>query len=378
MSFKLPIQMYDPKREYKLYKDDIDKAIHDVLNHGIFINGPEVREMEELFESYTGASHCVGVASGTDALLVALMALGIRAGDKVATVAHTWISTAEVISLIGAIPVFVDIEDKTFCMNPDSLHDVIKAHNIKACITVSLYGQVPDMDKINEICGDIPVIEDGAQSFGAHYKGKLSCNLSSIGTTSFFPSKPLGCYGDGGACFTNDKDLADKMKAIRNHGCIKRFHHDYIGLNARLDTLQASVLIAKHKYFEADLLARDKVASYYDDNLKDLINNGLILPHRTGERHVWAQYSLLVNKDDRDKIVAHMKANDVNVAIFYPAPLHTQKCFSYLDKVVLPVTEDVCDRIFNLPCYPYITKDEQDHIIEVVKAYYKKLKLWLD
>jgi len=245
---------------------------------------------------------------------------------------------------------------------------------------VSLYGQPANMDAINQIAAiyNIPVIEDGAQSFGALYKGKRSGNLSTIGTTSFFPSKPLGCYGDGGACFTNDDDIALKIRAIKNHGGTKRFHHKYIGLNARLDTLQGAIVQTKLQWFDETIKKRNNCANYYTQHLRSssssfLTVHGFILPQIKEERlSVWAQYSILANnKQQRDDIVDYLKKHNINVAIFYPAPLHTQECFNYLNckEGDLPVTENVCDRIFNLPCYDELTYEEQDVIINLIKNF---------
>lgn len=378
MSITFPIQMYDPKREYRTHKKEFDNSIQNVLNHGLFINGPEVKSLEPDLAKFSGSKHCVSVSNGTDALKIALLALGVGVGDEVLTVAHTWISTAEVISLINAVPVFVDIEDETFNMDPSKIEEKITSKT-KAIMPVSLYGQMPDIDKINEIAAkhNLPVIEDGAQSFGGMYNGKRSCNLTTIGTTSFFPSKPLGCYGDGGACFTNDDELALKMRAIKSHGGVKRFHHKYVGLNGRLDTMQAAILNVKLPYFEDTLTRRNACASYYSDNLRALEEKGLLkLPKvKEGRYSAWAQYSLLLKSiEERDNMVKHLKENKVNAAIFYPAPLHTQECFEYLkcEKGSLPVTERVCDTIFNLPCYAEVTKDEQDYIIGVVKSFFEK------
>ena len=377
MSITFPIQMYDPKREYRTHKKEFDDSIQNVLNHGLFINGPEVKSLEPDLAQFTGAKHCISVSNGTDALKIALLALGVGVGDEVLTVAHTWISTAEVISLINAVPVFVDIEDETFNMDPSKIQEKITSKT-KAIMPVSLYGQMPDMDKINEIAEkhNLPVIEDGAQSFGGVYNGKRSCNLTTIGTTSFFPSKPLGCYGDGGACFTNDDELALKMRAIKSHGGVKRFHHKYVGLNGRLDTIQAAVLKVKLPYFEETLVKRNACASYYNDSLKGLEDKGLLrLPKvKDGRYSAWAQYALLLkSKEQRDNMVKHLKENKVNAAIFYPAPLHTQECFEYLNCKLgsLPVTERVCDTVFNLPCYAEVTKEEQDYIVEIVKKFFK-------
>ena len=378
MSITFPIQMYDPKREYRTHKKEFDDSIQNVLNHGLFINGPEVKSLEPDLAKFSGAKHCISVSNGTDALKIALLALGVGVGDEVLTVAHTWISTAEVISLINAVPVFVDIEDETFNMDPSKIEEKITSKT-KAIMPVSLYGQMPNMDKINEIAEkhNLPVIEDGAQSFGGMYNGKRSCNLTTIGTTSFFPSKPLGCYGDGGACFTNDDDLALKMRAIKSHGGVKRFHHKYVGLNGRLDTMQAAVLKVKLPYFEDTLTRRNACASYYNDSLKGLEDQGLLrLPKvKEGRYSAWAQYAVLLdNKEQRDNMVKHLKENKVNAAIFYPAPLHTQECFEYLNCKLgsLPVTERVCDTVFNLPCYGEVTKEEQDYIVEVVKRFFKQ------
>ena len=365
--------MYDPKREYRKNKENIDNAIQNVLNHGLFINGPEVKELEKSLTDYVG-SNCVCVSNGTDALNISLLALDVQENDEVITVAHSWISTVEVISIIGAKPVFVDIESETFNIDVEKIEDSI-TDKTKAIIVVSLYGQIPDMDTINKIAEkyNLPVIEDGAQSFGATYKGKKSCSLTTIGTTSFFPSKPLGCYGDGGACFTNDKELEMKIRAIKNHGGVKRFHHKYVGLNARLDTIQAAILNVKFKYFEETIQKRNECANYYLTKLKNIENNGFKLPIiKDNCKSVWAQFSILApTKKVRDNIVSYLKENNVNVAIFYPSPLHTQDCFKYLNypRGCLPITEDVCDRIFNLPCYGELTIKEKDYIIKTILTY---------
>ena len=369
-----PIQMYDPKREYATHKEEIDKSIQTVLNHGIFINGPEIKELENKLNEFVGVKHSICVSNGTDALKIALLALDVKPNDEVITVAHSWISTAEVISLINAIPVFIDIEPDTFNMDPTKLEEAITPKT-KAIIMVSLYGQVGLIDQVNEIAAkhNIPVIEDGAQSFGALHNGKRSCNLTLLSTSSFFPSKPLGCYGDGGACFTNDDKLAEKMRAIRAHGGLKRFHHEYVGMNARLDTLQASILLAKFKYFETTLEMRNNCAKYYLDNLKDIPNITLPKILKSNDNmSAWAQFSILAeNKIIRDKVVEFMISNGINLAIFYPTPLHTQKCFQGISRHhILTITEDVCDRVFNLPCYGEITYEEMDYIIKLLRTFY--------
>jgi UDP-2-acetamido-2-deoxy-ribo-hexuluronate aminotransferase len=364
------IQMYDPKREYQSHKEDIDNSIQAVLNHGLFINGPEVKALEPALASFTGAKHAITCSNGTDALKVAMLALEIGPGDEVITVAHTWISTVEMISIINAVPVFCDICPDTFNMDHTKLEALI-TDKTKAIMPVSLYGQTANMDAINEIANkyNVPVIEDGAQSFGAMYKGKRTGNLSTIGTTSFFPSKPLGCYGDGGALFTNDDELNDRMRKIKNHGALKRFQHKLIGMNARLDSIQAAVIGTKLKWYNETMNKRNKCANYYTEKLENI--DFIETPFLSNDCYsVWAQYSLLApNKEARDFIVSNFKNNGVNSAIFYPAPLHIQECFKYLNYSLgdLPVTEEICDRIFNLPCYGEFTREEQDKVIKILK-----------
>jgi len=366
------IQMYDPKREYQTHKLEIDNCIQKVLDHGLFIDGPEVKELETKLSEFVGAKYCIAVSNGTDAIKIALLALDIKPEDEVITVAHTWISSAEVISIINAIPVFVDIEQETFNLDYNKLRKAITPKT-KAIIVVSLYGQVGDIDEINKIANEynIPVIEDAAQSFGATYNEKKSCNLSTIGTTSFFPSKPLGCYGDGGACFTNDELLAKKIRAIKSHGGLQRFQHEYIGMNGRLDTLQASILLTKFSYFEETLNNRNKCAKYYTEKLNNIKQIKLPIV-KENRYHAWAQYSILCeNKQTRDKLVAYLKENNINVAIFYPVPLHYQNCFKNKSVVHnLSVTEETADRVFNLPCYGELTLEEQNKIINLVQKFF--------
>ena len=370
------LQMYDPKIEYKENKKEIDNAISSVLDHGIFINGPEVKELEKNLAEYTNVKHAITVSNGTDAIKIALLSLDIGIDDEVITVAHTWISTAEAISIINAKPVFVDIDENTFNIDHKKIEEKIN-DNTKAILIVSLYGQIPDIDEINIIAEkyNLPVIEDGAQSFGGIYNGKKSCSMTTIGTTSFFPSKPLGCYGDGGACFTNDDNIAMKIRAIKSHGGVKRFEHKYIGLNARLDTIQAAILNVKLNYFDLTIKKRNTCAEYYTNNLKDLESlKHIKLPYiNKNKMSVWAQYSIIANSENtRDNIVKFLKENNVNAAIFYPAPLHTQECFQYLNYKIgdLPQTEKVCKTIFNLPCYAEISRENQDYVIDLIKNFF--------
>ena len=376
MEFNLPIQMYDPKREYCKHKKNLQHVINSVLEHGIFINGPEVKELEATLSSYVGVPHAIGVSNGTDALTISLLALGVKPGDEIITVAHSWISTAETIALIGAIPKFIDIDKETFNMDYNKIEEAI-TEKTKAIIVVSLYGLVADIDEINSIAENynLPVIEDGAQSFGATYKGKKSGTLTTIGTTSFFPSKPLGCYGDGGAVFTKNDILAEKIRAIKSHGGVKRFEHKYIGINGRLDTIQAAILNVKIDYFNETIKERNKCANYYLENLKFLIEKNYILPKIPENRtSVWAQFSILApTQIERDNIVKHLKDNNINVAIFYPTPLHNQECFLNLENYVppnLPITEEICNTIFNLPCYGEIEIKELEYIVTVIKDYF--------
>jgi UDP-2-acetamido-2-deoxy-ribo-hexuluronate aminotransferase len=376
LSKNKPINMYDPTRDYMNHKNEYMDSINEVLDQGNFINGKQVIELEHQLSEYTGSKHCITVGNGTDALQIALMCLGIGPGDEVITVPHTWISTSEVISLLKAKPVFVDIESDTFNIDILKIEEKI-TDKTKVIIPVSLYGQMPDYDKINEIAEKygLVVIEDGAQSFGATQRDKKSCNVTRIGSTSFFPSKPLGCYGDGGALFTNDDTLAKKMRAIKNHGGTKRFYHDYIGVNSRLDTVQAAILNVKMKYLDSSIKNRNIVAQRYTDGLCELL--GIVIPSvQSYNTSVWAQYSLLIPTiDSRDRLVEKLKESGINVSIFYPKPLHYQPCFTYLGykEGDFPVSESVCSTIINLPCYGELTEDEQMYIIDTFKKIYLDL-----
>lgn len=375
----LPIYMYTPKNNIKEFRKEYMDALGKVLDHGLFINGPEVKELETYLAQYVGVKHCISVGNGTDAIEVALRALGIGYGDQVITVAHTWISTAEAISCVGATPVFIDIESWNFCIDPNKIEEKITEGVTKAIIVVSLYGQTPDYDSINEIASryNLPVIEDAAQSFGAKYKNKKSCSLTTIGTTSFFPSKPLGGFGDGGACFTNNDELASKISAIKNHGCLQRFNHMITGRNSRLDTIQAALLKLKYEQLDSSLVKRNKVAKFYNDKLKQLQSDDLCqLPMTDKDNyHVWAQYSILLNSNEiRDKVFNELKNYKIFPAIFYPKPLHTQKCYDHLGYAPedLPITIDVCDRIINLPCYAELEEKEQQYVCDVFIDLVKK------
>ncbi|AXK38484.1 DegT/DnrJ/EryC1/StrS family aminotransferase [Crenobacter cavernae] len=355
----------DLKTQYQQLKTDVDARIHAVLDHGQYIMGPEVAELEDQLAEYVGVKHAIGVSDGTTALLIALMALGVTAGDEVITSPFTFIATGEMIALLGAKPVFVDVDPDTYNLDPKLLEAAITPRT-KAIMPVSLYGQCADFDAINAIAEKhgLPVIEDGAQSFGASYKGRKSGALSSIGCTSFFPSKPLGCYGDGGACFTDDDELAKKMREIRVHGQDRRYHHPIIGLNGRLDTIQAAVLLAKLPSFPAEVAARERIGARYRELLKDVARVPTLAE---GNSSVYAQYTLEV--DERDDVAAKLKDLGVPTAVHYPIPLHLQPAFAYLDQSVgsFPVAEAAARRVISLPMHPFLDEQTQDEVAAAVK-----------
>lgn len=357
------MEFIDLKAQYKAIKSSVDARIHAVLEHGQFIFGPEVAALESELAARTGSKYCISCASGTDALLIALMALGIAPGDEVITSPFTFVATVEMIALLGATPVCVDIDPHTWNLDPARVGAAITART-RAIMPVSLYGQCAEMDAILKAAGDIPVIEDAAQSFGATYKGRASCNLSSVGCTSFFPSKPLGCYGDGGACFTNDDRLAAAMLEVRNHGQSGRYHHVRLGLNGRLDTIQAAVLLSKLEVFDRELQLREQVAARYNERL-----DGLVVTPRLaeGNRSVYAQYT--VELDDRDGIAAALKQQGIPTAVHYPAPAHLQPAFrglGYLEGS-FPNAERAARRVLSLPMHPYIGIADQDRVCGALK-----------
>jgi len=349
--------------QYQLYKDEIDSAIHGVLDKSNYIMGEEVHQLEESLQEFTAAKHAITCSSGTDALLLAMMALDIKPGDEIITTPFTFIATAETIAFLGVKPVFVDIDEKTYNIDPSKIEEKITSKT-KAIIPVSLYGQPADIDAIGTIADkhNLKVIIDGAQSFGSTYKGKTDSNLGDISTTSFFPAKPLGCFGDGGAVFTNDDELAAKIKSLRVHGQSKRYHHKYIGMGGRMDTIQCAVVHVKLKHYKKDLLLRQEVASKYTQALKD---KDLILPFVEEERtSAWAQYSVRVQ--NRDELQAKLKEAGIPTAVHYPMSLHLQEAFAYLDykKGDFPISEKVSGEIMSLPMNPYIRDDEIAYISE--------------
>lgn len=357
--------------QYQLYKTEIDEAIHAVLDKSNYIMGEEITQLETSLQDFTGAKHAITCSSGTDALLLAMMALDIEPGDEIITTPFTFIATAETIAFLKAKPVFVDIDVKTYNIDPSKIEEKI-TDKTKAIIPVSLYGQPADMDAIQAIADkyNLKVIIDGAQSFGSTYKGKTDSNLGDISTTSFFPSKPLGCFGDGGAVFTNDDILVEKINSLRVHGQSKRYHHQYIGMGGRLDTIQAAVLNVKLKYYEKDLRLRQEVAKKYN---KALESKNIILPFIEQDvTSAWAQYSVRVQ--DRDELQIKLKGYGIPTAVHYPMPLHLQECFLYLGykRGDFPIAETVSYEIMSLPMNPFLTDIELDHIVGSILRNYSE------
>jgi UDP-2-acetamido-2-deoxy-ribo-hexuluronate aminotransferase len=344
----------DLKSQQARLKEKIDTGINRVLAHGLYIQGPEVFELEEKLAAYTGAKYCISCANGTDALQIAQMALGIGLGDEVITPGFTYIATAETVALLGAAPVYVDIDPRTYNLDCGQLESAITPRT-KAIIPVSLFGQCPDMDAINDIAAKhgIPVIEDAAQSFGATYKGRKSCSLTTIATTSFFPSKPLGCYGDGGAIFTNDEELATIMRQIATHGQDRKYHHIRVGVNSRLDTLQAAILMPKLEILDDEIRNRQKVADNYNAALRKI---GIEPPFVASENtSAWAQYTIQL--DNRDQLQAQLKEAGIPTMIYYPLPLNKQPGMSAY-KCDLPAGDAASGRVLSLPMHPYLGSDE--------------------
>ncbi|MEC7276604.1 MAG: DegT/DnrJ/EryC1/StrS aminotransferase family protein [Bdellovibrionota bacterium] len=352
----------DLKTQYQNISEEINGRINDVLNHSQFILGPEVKELESELASYVEVKHAIGCSSGTDALLLALMALDIKRGDEVIVPDFSFFATSEVVSFLGATPIFVDIDPVTYNISPTEVEKAITTKT-KAIIAVSLYGQCADYDRLNKL--GVPVIEDGAQSFGATYKGKKSCSLTTIGCTSFFPSKPLGCYGDGGALFTNDDQLNEKMRQLLAHGQSKRYVHSQIGINGRLDTIQAAILLEKLKIFEKEIQLRHSVASRYDKGLKGKFKTPTILEENTS---VYAQYTIEV--EDRERFQSTLKEKGIPTAIHYPKPLSKQPIYSDIrEEGINPLSQSAADRVVSLPFSPYLTEEAQDFIIKEVQSF---------
>ncbi len=356
---------------YQLIKDEIEKIVLEVLASGHYILGPNVSLFEEEFSKYIGAKHTVSCANGTDALLLSLMALGIKQGDEVITVSHSFFATSEAIALAGAKPVFVDIKEKDFNIDTAKIEKLI-TKNTKAIIPVHLYGQPCDILKVVEIAKkyNLFVIEDCAQAVGAKLNGKNVGIFGDIGTISFFPTKNLGSFGDAGAIITDNENLAKKIKQLRFHGSSKRYVHEYIGLNSRLDEIQAAILRVKLKYLDKWNLKRKKAADYYSKLLKDV--KGVVTPKiGPNSDHIFHQYTIRLQK--RDLICEKLKELGIETIIYYPTPIHLQKAFDYLNykNGSLPITEKICDEILSLPIYPEITSEIQEYIIEAIKSLQK-------
>lgn len=359
----------DLRAQYDALKPEVHARINRVLEHGQYIMGPEVRELEERLESYTRVGHCVTVASGTEALLISLMALGVGPGDEVVTTPFTFVATAEVIVLLGAVPVFVDIEPDTCNINVKKIEAAITSRT-KAIMPVSLYGQPADMDEINEIAvrhGGIPVIEDAAQSFGATYKGRKSCGLSTLGCTSFFPSKPLGCYGDGGAIFTEDPALAKAIREIRVHGQERRYVHTRIGVGGRMDTIQCAIVLAKLERFDWELAQRQEAVSRYDDLLRLCGSPLERLVLRADRTSACAQYTVKI--PDREKVQASLAAQRIPTAVHYPLPLHLQPAYQgFCRHAELPIAERVAEQVVSLPLHANLNAGVQQKIVDTLSS----------
>lgn len=356
------MQFIDLKSQYTALKTSIDARIQRVLDHGQYIMGPEVKELEDALVAYTGAKHCITVASGTEALLIALMALELKPGDEVITTPFTFAATAEMIVLLGGKPVFVDIEPDT-CNIDASLIEAAITPRTRAIMPVSLYGQVADMDEINTIAArhGLPVIEDAAQSFGAIYQGRKSCNLSTFGCTSFFPSKPLGCYGDGGAIFTSDDALAQACRELRVHGQSARYTHTRVGVGGRMDTLQCAVVLAKLERFEWEVKQRLAIGARYHELLAAVpgIERLAVRPDRDC---VWGQYTVLA--PERARVQAALQAAGIPTAVHYPKPLHRQPAYKvHAPAASCPHSEAAAERVMSLPMSADLSSGDQDRVI---------------
>tara|TARA_B110000027_G_scaffold22925_1_gene24735 strand:- start:2528 stop:3670 length:1143 start_codon:yes stop_codon:yes gene_type:complete len=374
----LNIQMVDLKSQYMKIKPQVDKAINDVLSSTQFINGEHVKSFQKELANYLGVKHVITCANGTDALQISMMALGLKSGDEVITPSFTYIATAEVIGLLGLKPVFVDCDPKTFNISVEEVEKAI-TKKTKAIVPVHLFGQSSDMKSIMNLAKkhDLFVIEDNAQAIGSDYLGfnkpQKTGTIGNIGCTSFFPSKNLGCYGDGGAMMTNDDELAEKLRMIANHGQSKRYYHDMVGCNSRLDNIQAAVLRIKLKELDQYIQNRQKAANYYDQNLKEL--NQLTLPYRSMEsNHVFHQYTLKLNENiKRDELIEFLAKKNIPAMVYYPVPAHHQKMFSEIPNshTNMKVTNELSSRVFSLPMHTELSSLQQDFIIDNLFRFFK-------
>ena len=359
----MKINFIDLQGQYQKYKNEIDEQIAQTLDSSAYIGGQKVALLEENLARFSGAKHAIACSNGSSAIFISLLALGIGRGDEVITSPFTFFATAEMIALTGAKPVFVDIDEKTYNIDPNLIQAAITPKT-KAIMPVSLFGQIADMKRINQIAAKhgLTVIEDAAQSFGAKQEGARSCSLSKLATTSFFPAKPLGCYGDGGAIFTSDDELAQKIKILLNHGSKERYFHSAIGINGRLDAIQAGVLNVKLKYFDDEIARRQEIAERYGQNLKNVVTPFV----ESGNTSVWAQYCIRVK--DRARMLEICAQKGVPTGVYYPLPLHLQEVFKYLGykKGDFAVSERVSEDIMALPMSAFLSEQEQDYVIEVI------------
>ena len=358
------IPFFDLAAQQVVLKEKIDQNIAAVLDHGKYILGPEVSDLEEKLSEYTGAKYCITCANGTDALQIALMAIGLAPGDEVITPSFSYVATAEATALLGAKPVYIDVDPVTFNIDPAQIEDKITSRT-KAIIPVSLYGQPADFKTINRIAEkhNLTVIEDAAQSFGAEQNGKKSCNLSKIACTSFFPTKPLGCYGDGGAMFTSDENIAKKLRQIARHGQIKRYYHSTVGVNSRLDTIQAAILLPKLEILDREIHARNILARKYNTALKSVeqIRCPII---QQPNKSAWAQYTIALK--NRDYVQGYLKDLGIPTAIHYPLPLHKQPAVAD-PNVTAPISNILSETVMSLPMHAYMQSNVFNRIVHAIQ-----------
>jgi len=362
------MKFVDLQSQFAAYEPEIRREIEEVLRGAQFIMGPKGSELEGKLAAYVGATHAIGCSSGTDALLLTLMAYGVGAGDEIVTTPFSFVATAETVSLVGATPVFVDIDPKTYNIDAARIEDAV-TKNTRGIIAVSLYGQCPEMETILSVGGEYGqfVIEDGAQSFGAERNGRRSCGWPHVGTTSFFPSNPLGCYGDGGMVFTSDDKVADCVRGLRNHGQWERYQHRAIGINGRLDDLQAAILIGKFPRFPDEVSVRNYMGQRYSDRLGDVVGVPVMSP---GNTLVFAQYTIRTPR--RDDLVAHLRENGIPTAVHYPIPLHLQEAFRGLGygKGDFPESEAAAREVVSLPMSAFLSEADQDEVIRQVRRFF--------